>query len=337
MQPERGGAHGGEQRVRQRARRRDQTQPRAAADAGPLDEHRAARQPDPAHDHEQHRQYDAQQRVRVLQRVQRQIALGADGDVAAVQGGARVRVLVQAQREDPGGRHEQEHRDARPRRVAGPGGPAGHRRHGQDPDEHRTDPPVAGSDGGGGHGRLLLLRRADGSGKIPADTGKTSRPRRPVPGQWTNATEEGVLRGLAAGVLRHAVRGGRRGDLDTGRLRRDGPPVRRRGMGGEPRRDRRADRGAGPGDRAGAPGVHLPSRRRRAPGTRAGARPARRGPRTGTGARLRDPGTRRPLPGVLPGARPRHGGRPKPRPSYRWRPRHPRPRRGDRPRPVTAP
>ncbi|CAL2063493.1 protein of unknown function [Streptomyces murinus] len=185
VQPERRRAHHREQRVRQRARRRDQAQPSAAPDPAPLDEHRAARQTDPAHDHEQHRQHDAQQRVRVLQRVQREIALRADRDVAAVQGGARVRVLVQAQGDDPGGGHEQEHRDARPLRVSGPGGPAGHRRDGQDPDEHRADPPVAAgsSGGGGGHERLLcwaggLIGRAGRAGWTDGRIGARGDPGR---------------------------------------------------------------------------------------------------------------------------------------------------------------
>src|SRR5690606_38925884 len=46
----------------------------------------------------------------------------------------------------------QEHGDARLFGEPGPGGPARHRGHGQDPQEHGADPPVTGADAGGGHG-----------------------------------------------------------------------------------------------------------------------------------------------------------------------------------------
>lgn len=71
--------------------------PPAAADPVAFDEHRAAGQADATHDHEDDGEHDAEQRMGVLQRVQGEVALGADRDVAAVQGGAGVGVLVQTE------------------------------------------------------------------------------------------------------------------------------------------------------------------------------------------------------------------------------------------------
>src|SRR5205085_5496817 len=86
------------------------------------------------------------------ERVEGQIALRTDRDVTTVQRRARVRVLVQTERDDPGARHEQEHREARLGREVRPHRPAGHRRDRGDAEEDGADPVVAATCGGGGHG-----------------------------------------------------------------------------------------------------------------------------------------------------------------------------------------
>ncbi|CAM5510802.1 hypothetical protein SALBM311S_05725 [Streptomyces alboniger] len=120
-------------------------------------------------------QHDAEQGVRVLQRVQREIALRAHRDVAAVQGGARVRVLVQTERDDPAGRRRAGTRPRRgcaanPVQVAQPVTAVT----ASDPDEDGADPPVAVAGGGGGHRWRLLDSRARG-GDCADRTGRTGR------------------------------------------------------------------------------------------------------------------------------------------------------------------
>ncbi|CAM5250285.1 hypothetical protein SCYAM73S_00944 [Streptomyces cyaneofuscatus] len=86
----------------------------------------------------------------VLQRVERQIALRPHREVPAVQGGAGVGVLVEAERDDPRPGDEEEHREAGGPREAGPHGPARDGGDGGDPEEDRADPPVPAG-GCGGH------------------------------------------------------------------------------------------------------------------------------------------------------------------------------------------
>ena len=201
--------------------------PTAAPDAAPLDEDGPAGQPDAAEDHEEHRQHDAEQGVRVLQRVQREVALGADRDVPAVQRRTGVRVLVEAERDHPGAGHEEEDGEPR-RRDTRPHAPPGYGRHGRDREEDRADAPVGGADGGGGgrrHAALLLggpAAEASGRPTVRAASRRGERRRPdtgggvgPAPGPHGRAGAWAGPAGCGTGTARH-----RRGDTGAGRRHR---------------------------------------------------------------------------------------------------------------------
>ena len=121
--------------------------------------HRAAGKADPAQQGDQHRKAKRQQWIRVLQRVQRQIAAHRDVLLAESPGGDGVAELVQAQRHDPAGDDEDEHTGIRDRRTTGLGHPGKHRAD----RGHRDDEQ---EDGAGPH---RLVRRTDGHlTKLPA-------------------------------------------------------------------------------------------------------------------------------------------------------------------------
>ena len=138
----------------------------ASVDASALDEDRAARQSDAAQDDEDDGQHDAQHGVRVLERVEGEIALRAYRDIPAVQRRMGMRVLVQTQRDDPAGDDEEEDRHAcdlgqtRPHRPAGDG----HDR--SDPQEDGADAVVVGVGGGAGH-EVRRYRQGKRAGQLP--------------------------------------------------------------------------------------------------------------------------------------------------------------------------
>ena len=101
--------HQGEHHVGGRAGEADQGVPQPAGDGVPVDPDRAAGQADAAEQHHDHRQHDRQQRVGVLQRVERQVAPVGDVPVAGPVGGHGVGVLVQAERDQPARDDEEEH------------------------------------------------------------------------------------------------------------------------------------------------------------------------------------------------------------------------------------
>ncbi len=112
--------HDREHRVRGRPDRGGEALRALAAEGVRVQVDRPARQADAALDDEEQRQDDRQQRVGVLERVERQVARRLDLVIAGPVGGVGVGELVQAQRHDPAGDDEQEHADvAEPRALPG--------------------------------------------------------------------------------------------------------------------------------------------------------------------------------------------------------------------------
>ncbi len=78
-----------------------------------VDEHGPAGKANAAQQHEDERQHDAEHRMRVPQRIESQVPAVHHRFVTVAVGDESVRELVQAQRDDPGGEHEEERHDAR--------------------------------------------------------------------------------------------------------------------------------------------------------------------------------------------------------------------------------
>ena len=107
-----------EREVGERAGEADQTSLTLGHERRPHP-HRTAGQPDAADGDDQHRQHDREQRIRVLERVQGQIAAHRDVVVAESPRGERVGEFMQAERHHPAGDDEDEDADVgqRPDRV----------------------------------------------------------------------------------------------------------------------------------------------------------------------------------------------------------------------------
>ena len=289
-----------EHEVGRRAGGRGQALHRPAAERVPVQVHRTAGQPDAALHDEQQRQHDRQHRVRVLERVQRQVAGRLDAAVAGAVGGVGVRELVQAERDDPAADDHQEHAEVAEPRPGGRLAPA------QQPAERRSAPRRPGTSGwaarrrGAGRGRRRTCPRYGPRplGAPPAHGSlrrRVSRRRAAAERsygcrttvRWTGFREEARVRvlGVDPGMTRCGIGvvDGAPGTAADAGARRRPPHAAGRRLGARLRRAGRRDRRRP---------SRAPARRRRGrAGVQPAQRPHRHGHRAGrrAGHRGRDP------------------------------------------------
>ena len=146
--------------------------------------------PMPPSSDEQHRKAQREHRIRVLQRVERQVAAHRDVVVAEPPGGEGMAELVQAQRHDPAGDDEGEHPDVGQRLRLGGGPPGQHAADRGDGHDRQEDGAwshrLAAPDGCSPHEATgtRWASRSPSAARTAATAGRPSPGRGPFHGSW---------------------------------------------------------------------------------------------------------------------------------------------------------